>query len=164
VWPAVKRSPSLGARCGSEFLDEKVVATNAADKAIRRHLFSDLQPWTCVEPDCSAVSATFQTRETWAQHLEFDHEYGPAWLSRACALCKEPTGDGFDACTKHLSNHLEEISLAALPRPVDEEDVSQLSISANSSEAEETWACQQCDQVFDRPHKLKYVLMIYCLS
>jgi hypothetical protein len=75
---------------------------------------------------------TFSTQETWVQHLEFDHEYGPDWQSRPCPLCKEGTGDGAAACSKHLATHLEEISLATLPRPTDEDDVSQLSISSAS--------------------------------
>lgn len=102
----------------------------------KRHLFSDLQPWTCIEPDCVAENKTFTTQETWLQHLEFDHEYGPDWTSRPCPLCQEDTGHGAASCSKHLATHLEEISLATLPRPTEEDDVSQLSISSGSKHSD----------------------------
>ncbi|PNP58924.1 hypothetical protein THARTR1_01172 [Trichoderma harzianum] len=44
---------------------------------------------------------------------------GPQWASSECPLCREETGHGKIAITKHLSKHLEEISLSALPVEVD---------------------------------------------
>lgn len=102
----------------------------------RRHLFSDLMPWTCVEPACADAAITFNTRESWIQHLEFDHEYGPAWESRTCLLCNEETGNGLDNCSRHLLSHLEEISLAALPRTADEESHQSDMTSSTASAAQ----------------------------
>lgn len=42
----------------------------------------------------------------------------PKWDSIKCFLCKEQTGIGKFAVTRHLSEHLEEISLSALPMEV----------------------------------------------
>jgi hypothetical protein len=39
----------------------------------------------------------------------------PNWDSLKCSLCKEETGSGKSAVTRHYSKHLEEISLSALP-------------------------------------------------
>jgi hypothetical protein len=39
----------------------------------------------------------------------------PRWDSIECLLCKEETGSGKLAVSRHFSRHLEEISLSALP-------------------------------------------------
>jgi hypothetical protein len=60
------------------------------------------------------------------------------------------TGEGVDACSKHIATHLEEISLATLPRPMGEENVSQISVSSNTSR----YACDfdGCGKVFEHQH------------
>ncbi|KAH8900698.1 hypothetical protein GQ53DRAFT_835635 [Thozetella sp. PMI_491] len=81
----------------------------------KRHIYLDLQPYTCLDILCPYSNATFETREKWVSHLGLDHEMDPQWRSTSCPLCKEETGDGKVAITRHLSKHLEEISLSALP-------------------------------------------------
>lgn len=62
----------------------------------------------------------------------------PKWDSIECPLCTHVTGSGKLAVTKHFSEHLEEISLSALPIQVYSnevsEDGSQLGGSDNDSE------------------------------
>lgn len=45
----------------------------------------------------------------------------PQWASFECPFCLQQTGDGKFTISAHLSAHMEEISLAALPVGVDEE-------------------------------------------
>lgn len=49
----------------------------------------------------------------------------PKWDSMKCPLCKEETGSGKSAVTRHFSKHLEEISLSALPIEIDSDAISE---------------------------------------
>ncbi|QPC79279.1 hypothetical protein HYE68_010031 [Fusarium pseudograminearum] len=80
----------------------------------KRHLYKDLLPWQCLYPDCS-FTAVFESREDWVAHISDDHQLGPNWRPIICPLCLDTTTSGKMSITKHLCNHLEEISLAALP-------------------------------------------------
>ncbi|CAG1965751.1 unnamed protein product [Fusarium graminearum] len=80
----------------------------------KQHLYKDLLPWQCLYPDCS-FTAVFESREDWVAHVLDDHKLGPTWRPIICPLCLETTAPGMISITKHLCNHLEEISLAALP-------------------------------------------------
>ncbi|QPC61944.1 hypothetical protein HYE67_004175 [Fusarium culmorum] len=84
----------------------------------KRHLYKDLLPWQCLYPDCS-FTAVFESREDWVAHISDDHKLGPNWRPIICPLCLDTTAPGKMPITKHLCNHLEEISLAALPVNLD---------------------------------------------
>lgn len=86
---------------------------------IRQHIYLDLQPYMCLDLSCPYSSSTFESRDKWISHLALDHEMEPKWASAECPLCREETGNGKIAITKHLSKHLEEVSLSALPVEVD---------------------------------------------
>lgn len=88
------------------------VRTNSAWK---QHIYADLQPWICLEIECSSTCNTFPTRKDWVSHLALDHRLAPDWVSIKCPLCQHNTASGKLSVTAHLSNHLEEISLAVLP-------------------------------------------------
>ncbi|KAL7800166.1 hypothetical protein V8C37DRAFT_364329 [Trichoderma ceciliae] len=115
-----------------------VVITN--NSAWKRHIYLDLQPYMCLDVSCPYSSTTFESREKWISHLALDHEMEPGWDSVQCLLCKEETGGGKMAVTRHFSKHLEEISLSALPVEVDSdlasENASELSDSTSWSEYE----------------------------
>ncbi|KAL7925754.1 hypothetical protein ACQKWADRAFT_282899 [Trichoderma austrokoningii] len=83
--------------------------------AWKRHLFLDLQPYMCLYVSCSYGNTTFENRESWISHLALEHDLEPKWDSMKCFLCREQTGSGKSAITRHFSKHLEEISLSALP-------------------------------------------------
>ncbi|KAK4159525.1 hypothetical protein QBC43DRAFT_247296 [Cladorrhinum sp. PSN259] len=85
----------------------------------KRHIFSDLQPYACLDMACSHSTKTFASREQWTSHLALDHDMHPKWNAIQCSLCAEETGHGKTAVTQHLARHLEEISLSALPAGVD---------------------------------------------
>ncbi|KAL7816119.1 hypothetical protein V8C26DRAFT_400513 [Trichoderma gracile] len=90
-----------------------IIVTN--NSGWKRHIYLDLQPYMCLDMCCPYSSTAFESRERWVAHLALDHEMEPRWESTQCALCKEQTGNGKMAVTMHLSRHLEEISLSALP-------------------------------------------------
>lgn len=69
----------------------------------------------CLDVSCSHSGTTFEDREKWISHLAFDHGMEPKWDSIECPFCKHVTGSGKSAVTKHFAEHLEEISLSALP-------------------------------------------------
>ncbi|KAH7176760.1 hypothetical protein EDB81DRAFT_49877 [Dactylonectria macrodidyma] len=99
------------------------------NSAWKRHLYSDLQPYICLEPDCDM--RTFRNRSDWTLHLQEEH-YHPDWKPIKCPLCLETTEEGETVITRHLAGHLEEMSLSALPTNPDEE------ISEAGSEHEST--------------------------
>ncbi|KAH7007185.1 hypothetical protein EDB80DRAFT_842405 [Ilyonectria destructans] len=88
------------------------------NSAWKRHLYSDLQPYLCLETKCGMLA--FRNRNEWSTHLALEH-YEPDWEPETCPLCFETTGQGQIAITRHLAGHLEEISLSALPTNADEE-------------------------------------------
>lgn len=57
----------------------------------------------------------FNSRDDWIQHLALEHGFSDELGSFKCPLCLEDTGCGKQTVIAHLSRHLEEISLSALP-------------------------------------------------
>jgi hypothetical protein len=90
----------------------------------RKHLYLDLQPYTCFYASCSYSSTPFMDRQLWSNHLELDHKLGPHWESITCPLCSEVTEPGKSRILIHFARHMEDIALAALPREVESEDES----------------------------------------
>ncbi|KAI0008187.1 hypothetical protein F4779DRAFT_588198 [Xylariaceae sp. FL0662B] len=95
------------------------MVTIRTNSAWKRHLYLDLQPYVCLDTSCS--NAIFDTRNDWIAHLALDHGLEPLWPTIECPLCLESTGEGKVAIISHLANHLEEISLSALPSHPDDE-------------------------------------------
>ncbi|KAI0554262.1 hypothetical protein F4679DRAFT_527697 [Xylaria curta] len=85
------------------------------NSAWKQHLYADLCPWLCVDLSCSHGNKVYKSKTDWISHLALDHHLEPAWESMECPLCLQSTGVGKTIITKHLSSHLEEISLGALP-------------------------------------------------
>lgn len=85
------------------------------NRAWKQHIYADLQPWVCLEAECPKARDTFHTRQDWISHLALDHGLESEWVTTKCPLCRQDTGSGRESVTIHLSSHLEEISLGALP-------------------------------------------------
>ncbi|CAI6332942.1 unnamed protein product [Periconia digitata] len=107
-----------------------IVATT--NRAWRKHIFNDLQPYTCFYSDCGFSTVPFVDRRLWIDHLDIEHNFGPDWESKQCPLCLEPTGTGKSTNLVHFSRHMEEIALASLPRGVDSETNSEAGTSSVS--------------------------------
>jgi predicted RNA-binding Zn-ribbon protein involved in translation (DUF1610 family) len=85
------------------------------NSAWKKHLYLDLQPWLCHIQACSYGKTSFTARQDWVRHLALEHKLEPEWQSFQCPFCFEETGTGEVTITKHLSSHMEDISLSALP-------------------------------------------------
>ena len=85
---------------------------------IRKHLYLDLRPYNCLYGGCTFSMTPFVDRQQWSNHLGLEHKLGPEWHSMQCPLCLNSILPGRDAIVLHLSRHLEDIALAALPREV----------------------------------------------
>ncbi|KAF2131117.1 hypothetical protein P153DRAFT_384331 [Dothidotthia symphoricarpi CBS 119687] len=85
----------------------------------RKHLYLDLQPYSCFYTSCSFRATPFANHQLWSDHLELDHKLGPDWNSVECPLCLETTKNGKSALLVHFARHMEDIALAALPREVE---------------------------------------------
>jgi hypothetical protein len=104
----------------------------------RKHLYGDLRPYCCTVKDCPNPQINHGSTRQWVvhekQHLNFD------WRrqERTCPFCA-PSLQRFtgEAYFKHVSKHLREVSLAALPRTtMGENDSSVESGSSSSIESE----------------------------
>ncbi|KAK2750577.1 hypothetical protein FQN57_002648 [Myotisia sp. PD_48] len=95
----------------------------------RIHLFHDIRPYSCIFPDCAAGTLLFKSREMWITHLEEAHHFGPGWEERKCPLCVVQIGPGRYTIANHIGEHLEEISLSAYPRSIEDDSDSSPSAS-----------------------------------
>ncbi|KAL2679277.1 hypothetical protein Neosp_010044 [[Neocosmospora] mangrovei] len=89
------------------------------------------KPFPCVACGRSITVTTNSqwNRLNWIQHLALDHSMEPGWKQIKCPLCGDEVGPGKIAVTTHLGQHLEEISLLALPKAPDSETNSETSDS-----------------------------------
>lgn len=108
------RTTVNGGKC---ICSEHIIQSNR----FRKHLYLDLQPYTCLFAGCAFSAQPFADRQLWSNHLELDHRLGPDWGSVACPLCLEWTESGKSKMLIHFARHMEDIALAALPREVDDE-------------------------------------------
>ncbi|KAH6103215.1 hypothetical protein HBI69_201440 [Parastagonospora nodorum] len=97
----------------------------ATNRDWRKHLYLDLQPYTCLYDSCMFSAKPFANRQLWSQHLELDHQLGPSWESVVCPLCLEATDAGKSKMLIHFARHMEDIALAALPREVESDNESE---------------------------------------
>ena len=102
--------------------------------------------------DCTYGIQPFPNREEWIQHLGLKHGLYPEWKSFACPMCHEDTGKGKAAISRHLSSHMEEISLAALPAGVETDDESDSYSDDISSNSSYEWECRACGHAVSRVH------------
>ncbi|KAF3012348.1 hypothetical protein E8E14_005681 [Neopestalotiopsis sp. 37M] len=102
----------------------------------KRHLYEDLCPWMCLDPECPSGNSVFSQRNDWLAHISFEHKMAPAWASLQCPLCRENIESGKASITRHLGNHLEEIALGSLPISTewdkDDDQNSEISVSSGS--------------------------------
>lgn len=104
----------------------------------RKHLYDDLRPYTCFLEGCTFSQTPFPMRQQWSDHLELDHQLGPAWNSLECPFCLDLIKPGKTAVLSHFARHMEDVALVALPREVDPEDESEdPSESISNSESED---------------------------
>jgi len=91
----------------------------------------------CIFNDCSLKQVEFGKRKTWSNHLLLDHGLGTSALDYSCPLCLKSISQEA-SIYNHIAKHLEEISLAVLPRSEEsisgsEESVKSLDESTDGS-------------------------------
>ena len=98
--------------------------------ARRKHVFQDIQPYTCFLPECERDVTMFSSLRSWEQHVK---QHGARLQLLSCPFCPHPKG----ADWKHIGRHLREIALAVIPPGDDSEpdssDTSQPTIGSNES-------------------------------
>lgn len=78
-------------------------------------------PYCCIHEECQDICQPFQRTKPWAMHLQL-HKGLTAWPS-VCPFCgPESKRLDYEAFLKHVSGHLREVSLAALPHAAREGD------------------------------------------
>ncbi|KAF5622601.1 ankyrin repeat [Fusarium sp. NRRL 25303] len=82
----------------------------------KKHLIKDLSPYNCTAPDCTDAFTLFSEKHKWIRHMKTEHEAESIPQSQCCPLYLVNTHDEKEDFFSHLSTHLEEISVAALPR------------------------------------------------
>ncbi|KAL8776140.1 MAG: hypothetical protein Q9213_008380 [Squamulea squamosa] len=98
------------------------VVTAPNSRTWSRHVFSDLEPYVCTEPECTMPNRLYATRHEWLHHMKTAHHQKE---NQACVLCGYHHKDQV-RLGRHIAQHLQELSLFVLPRRDDdsEEDVS----------------------------------------
>ncbi|KAH7207182.1 hypothetical protein DER44DRAFT_840640 [Fusarium oxysporum] len=71
----------------------------------KKHVFSDLFPYICVELGCPAPDQDFQRRHHWAGHVKKHH-----WKTWACKLGCDKTFDSSQDMKRHLAQKHSEIT------------------------------------------------------
>jgi hypothetical protein len=95
------------------------------DFSFRKHLLSDLAPYSCIYASCMFAQTPFPNRKAWIDHLLLGHSNADICESKNCLLCREPLNVEKYALLTHILKHLEEISLSALPLYLDSEKLSE---------------------------------------
>ncbi|KAF2145963.1 uncharacterized protein K452DRAFT_304964 [Aplosporella prunicola CBS 121167] len=85
----------------------------------KKHIYRDLQPYTCVHADCKSQTAVFKDRQALRNHFLAVHNADSGCNPQQCSLCDESFPLEPVAFSTHLARHLEEIALAALPRALE---------------------------------------------
>jgi hypothetical protein len=101
----------------------------------RKHLYADLQPYTCVYISCQYSQTPFASRQLWSDHLELGHKLGPSWEEVQCPLCQHGTGSGRNTILTHFARHMEDIALIALPPAIDPDVDLDRSIESGSQDS-----------------------------
>ncbi|KAL2686878.1 hypothetical protein Neosp_004420 [[Neocosmospora] mangrovei] len=83
-------------------------------KQWKRHVFGDLKPYVCTIERCQASGILFTHSGTWAKH-ELSHPLATP-ISSECPFCSANYQALSPSYYKHVSGHLREVSLSALPR------------------------------------------------
>ncbi|KAK3379615.1 hypothetical protein B0T24DRAFT_519888, partial [Lasiosphaeria ovina] len=95
--------------------------TDTTKSTLRKHIYDDLRPYCCTFETCEAGQDLYSSTGSWAMH-ELPH-FASKRANRPCPFCG-PVSRQLDqtAYFKHVSKHLQEVALAALPHTSQAED------------------------------------------
>ncbi|KAH7239363.1 hypothetical protein BKA59DRAFT_558702 [Fusarium tricinctum] len=126
--PGQQHVPALpeGARDGSFECPFCFLMISAPSEGLwKKHVFSDLGPYICLELDCPAPDQDFQYRHQWIDHVRKYH-----WKIWTCCLGCDNTFISLESVVAHLTQvHSEAVTMASFksllsicekPKPVDD--------------------------------------------
>ena len=106
-----------------------------------KHVFRDLQPYSCIDRDCATPKELFSTKHEWQHHMRTRHcrtlGFGTDGrnVHGVCPLCQYQC-DMEPQLTSHLASHYQELALFVLPACDDESDTGDTEFYASSSTEE----------------------------
>lgn len=86
----------------------------------RKHVFEDLKPYVCTIDGCEEPRTLYNHSALWPEH-ESSHLVSPPRMAE-CPFCAAIFQQRALPYFKHVSTHLQEVSLSVLPHPADEDD------------------------------------------
>ncbi|KAM5350666.1 hypothetical protein ACJ41O_007171 [Fusarium nematophilum] len=98
-----------------------------------KHVFDDLKPYICTVRGCK-ITTLYSHIRAWARH-EYSHSLSDS-LSPECPFCSAMYQTSASAYYKHVSRHLQEVSLSVLPQSADDEESGPAASSESSSISE----------------------------
>ncbi|KAL6918829.1 hypothetical protein FSHL1_002827 [Fusarium sambucinum] len=112
----------------------QVIAIKMARKDWKKHIFSDLSPYSCTVRTCATETKLYSSTRSWVDHEAWHRPR--SWQGSECPFCyKTPSLTSARSYYKHVAEHLREISLAALPYSSDSD-----AESSSSDEKSEGWS------------------------
>ncbi|KAM5367170.1 hypothetical protein ACJZ2D_010160 [Fusarium nematophilum] len=99
----------------------------------KKHVFDDLKPYICTVRGCK-ITTLYSHIRAWARH-EYSHSLSDS-LSPECPFCSAMYQTSASAYYKHVSRHLQEVSLSVLPQSADDEESGPAASSESSSISE----------------------------
>lgn len=85
-----------------------------------KHVFLDLQPYTCLDIGCKTPQRLYATRHDWLQHMQEDHpdkcdSRSVCQGESKCPLCGESLQNAMQL-GKHSARHLQDLALFVVPQ------------------------------------------------
>lgn len=117
---------------------------------IRDHIWGDLRPYFCTLENCDEEGQLFSSINAWKKHDLRKHN-GQTFdrlHKRSCPFCSKTK-----ASLEHLTRHLKELALFALPRSINDLDYEVDSNDAGSSSSRDSFDIGSSDDL-DFPHLL----------
>jgi hypothetical protein len=103
--------------------------------SFRKHVFEDLKPYICTIDKCEEPRTLYTHSAMWAEH-EDSHVVSS---TAECPFCGASFQQRALTYFKHVSTHLQEVSLSVLPHPADEDDGFD-SEESNDEDSSSVWA------------------------
>lgn len=106
-------------------------------KLFRKHVFSDLRPYVCIYEGCTATEKFFGLRGEWIAHQNSHKslDTGIASSAEICPLCLKDFTSAPKRFYSHLSHHMEDVRLFALPPSQRQFDDSEAFYNSSDTEA-----------------------------
>ena len=124
IIPPAPRASHNGAPFECPFCYHVIALTRGYSWA--KHVFQDLQPYVCLEPDCKTPHKMYTNRREWIYHMRNVHdqiekqERPESETLSPCPLC-DLVCVSRAYLDKHVARHMQELALFVLPQ--DDEDL-----------------------------------------